>query len=103
MHKIEITPAPCIVCGRGNTSDQRDPVDFVDFERDINWNEPCIMCGDCIAQAAGLIGLPSEEVLEGLRQDVRDLKRENHEKDAEIDSMNRRAKKLGIKFEPVAS
>lgn len=102
MHLIEHTPAPCAHCGNGNTSDRRDPIRWVDLERDINWNDPLILCEDCILMLAGLIGLPTPDVLETLRGEVASLKRAKHDVEAERDTMKRRAKRLGITFDTEA-
>lgn len=100
MHKVEITPAPCNVCGRGNTPgpNGETPI-FVDFERDINWNDPLIMCEDCIAKAGGMVGMSSKDTLAAMKQEVRDKDKEVHEIRAEMDSMRRRARKLGMTFD----
>jgi hypothetical protein len=99
MHKIEHTPSPCTVCGRGNVpkNDGTKP-EFVDFERDVNWNDPVIICEDCLTNAASLIGMLSPDTLQTLKQEMRGKDREIHELKAEMDSMKRRAKKVGIEF-----
>jgi hypothetical protein len=80
MHLLEITPAPCTHCGRGNTSStSADPVRFVDFERDINWNDPLILCEDCIANAGGLVGMASKDTLNEMKLEVKKAKRETHD------------------------
>jgi hypothetical protein len=98
MHLLEITPAPCLVCGRGNVNDDRDPIRFVDFERDINWNDPAIMCEDCIAKAGGMIGMLSMDERAELHQQIQERDEALHDLEAERDSMKRRAKRLGISF-----
>lgn len=98
MHLIEHTPAPCLCCGRGNVQDARDPIKFVDLERDVNWNDPAIMCEDCIANAGGLVGMASKDVLNDFRRQIKKLEDELHERDSKIDSMSRRAKRLGMTF-----
>ena len=102
MHIIEVTPAPCNICGKGNTADARgDRPRFVDFERHINWNDPLILCEDCVAQAGGLVGMASNEVLATMNRQLRDKDKELHELKAEMDNRPRRAKRLGITFDPV--
>lgn len=99
MHLLEITPSPCNVCGRGNVQDQRDPVRFVDFERDINWNDPLIICEDCIAKAGGLVGMLTADAVLEADQKVKRKDEEIHELKAEIDNMRRKATRLGMTFE----
>lgn len=100
MHLIEIAPAPCNVCGRGNTPDANgDAPKFIDFERDINWNDPLIMCEDCIAKAGGMVGMASEQTLTDLRRELRKKDKELHDVQAEMDSRTRRAKRLGMSFD----
>lgn len=100
MHLIEVAPVACCVCGKGNTPDAHgDRARFIDFERDINWNDPLIMCEDCVAQAGGTVGMASKDVLEGMKHEVRLKDKEVHEIRAKMDSMQRRARRLGISFE----
>jgi len=98
MHLLEVTPAPCLVCGRGNANDDRDPVRFVDFERDINWNDPAIMCEDCIAKAGGLVGMMSRDERTEYMQQLRAKDAELHDLQAQKESMERRAKRIGLEF-----
>jgi len=98
MHLLEVTPAPCLVCGRGNANDDRDPVRFVDFERDINWNDPAIMCEDCIAKAGGMVGMLSTDERTQLHQQLRARDNEIHELQVAKESMERRAKRIGMTF-----
>ena len=104
MHLVEITPAPCIVCGTGNVPGPNgERKQFVDLERDVNWNEPILLCEDCGLKVGGLLGMPSPEVVQAEKARVRVLEQELHDTTAKIDKLNRRAKKLGIEFTPVAS
>lgn len=99
MHLVEITPAPCNVCGRGNTPDSSgERIRFVDFERDINWNDPLIMCEDCIANAGGMVGMASKDMLAEKQREVRKLEKDLHEAKAENDNLVRRGRRLGIEF-----
>lgn len=105
MHLIEVTPAPCSVCGRGNAANAYgEKTLFVDFERDVNWNDPLVMCEDCIAQAGGMVGLSNKELIEAVRVEVKERDKTIHALRAEMDSMQKRARRLGIAFEkePVA-
>src|SRR5438105_896097 len=98
MHKTEVTSSGCVNCGRGNTPDGQTgmrPI-FVDFERDINWNDPLIICEDCLAAAGSLVGMMSVDTKRTLQREISKLMKELHEKDAEIDSMKRRARRIGI-------
>lgn len=99
MHLIETTPAPCNVCGRGNTPDANgERPQFVDFERDINWNDPLIICEDCVAKAGGLVGMASKEMLETAKQEVREKDKELHAAQAKMDQMERTARRIGVEF-----
>jgi hypothetical protein len=99
MHKIEITPAPCMVCGTGNTPNgDGSRREFVDLERDVNWNDPAIICGDCLMNASSLIGMASPDTLQTLRRELREKDRELHATKAQMDTMKKRAKKLGVEF-----
>lgn len=98
MHLIEISPAPCIHCGSGNTQNEDKKKRFIDLERDVNWNEPVILCEDCCMKIGGMVGMLSEELRKDLEEKVRLAQRESHELQAQIDTMNRRARKLGIEF-----
>lgn len=105
MHKIEVTPAPCTHCGMGNTADSNgDRRTFVDFERDVNWNDPLILCEDCLAQAGGLIGFASKDTMVDLNHRLRDKEREIHDLKVQIDKMTQRARRVGVEFvEPSAA
>ena len=99
MHLIEITPMPCMVCGKGNTPTQDgSPNQFVDLERDTFWDDPAVLCEDCCLRIAGLMGAPSGEELAGYRAEIRSLKADNHQLHTELDATKRRARKLGIEF-----
>jgi hypothetical protein len=100
MHKLEITTAPCLICGTGNTpKNDGTRREFVDLEREVNWNDPAILCEDCLMQAAALIGMLSPDVLQEMKAEMRAKDREVHDVKVEMDRMKRRAKKLGIAFE----
>ena len=101
MHLIEITPQPCMVCGAGNTPGiDGTRRQFIDLERDTFWDDPAVICEDCGLKIAGLLGTPSPEELHAARRAVREAKQENHDLKVEIDSMKRRATRLGISFLP---
>lgn len=99
MHKIEITPAPCLICGRGNTpNNDGTRMEFVDLEREVNWNDPAILCSDCLMNAASLIGMLSPDTLVEMKQQMREKDKEVHAIKADMDKMKKRAKRLGIEF-----
>jgi len=101
MHLIEITPQPCMVCGTGNTpGPDGTNRQFIDLERDTFWDDPAIICEDCGLKIAGLLGTPSPEMLSNARKQIREFQEEIHDLRVEIDSMKRRATKLGISFIP---
>lgn len=102
MHLIETTPAPCTVCGRGNTPDSSgDRPRFIDLERDVNWNDPVIICEDCVAKMGGMVGMMSKDTMSEFKLAIREREHALHDLQAEMDMMKRRAKKLGIEFTPV--
>ena len=92
MHTLEITPAPCLVCGRGNTPNGDDGTrpTFVDLERDVNWNDPAIICEDCVVTAAALVGMMSPDDVADLRHQLRNKDQKIHTLNAEIDSLHRK-------------
>jgi hypothetical protein len=102
MHLIEVTPSPCMVCGMGNTPTADGARrQFIDLERDTFWDDPAVICEDCGLKIAGLLGTPSPEELHLARKQVREAKAVAHDLLVEIDSMKRRATRLGITFDPV--
>jgi hypothetical protein len=104
MHLLEVTHYPCVLCGRGNAPDPSgDTPRFVDLERDVNWNDPVIICEDCVSQIGALVGLASRETLQELEADVQARDHTIHELRAEIDGIKRRAKRLGIAFTEAAA
>lgn len=99
MRILEVTPAPCLICGAGNTPDRnQERRRFVDLERDVNWNDPAILCEDCLANAAGLIGMLSKDTLREMKVQLREKDKELHDAKVEMDQMKRRAKRLGVEF-----
>lgn len=101
MRLIEVTPAPCAICGAGNVPrNDGSARQFVDCERDVNWNDPLILCDDCTMRIGGLIGMLSPETLNTLRGELRDKDQELHTIRQQMDTMKRRAKKIGIEFTP---
>jgi len=101
MHLIEITPQPCMVCGSGNTPGPNgERRQFIDLERDTFWDDPAIICEDCGLKIAGLLGTPSPEELQRAAARISKLTTQAHDLKVEIDSMKRRARKLGISFVP---
>ena len=104
MHIIEVTHFPCVLCGRGNTPDPSgDRPRFVDLERDVNWNDPVILCEDCVSQIGALVGLAGKETVAEMEAENEQKDKEIHELKAEMDSMKRRAKKMGIEFVEAAA
>lgn len=99
MKLLEITPAACLICGMGNTpTSDGERRRFVDLERDVNWNDPAILCEDCLAKAGSLVQMLSKDSLLEMRRELRKRDGEIHELKAEIDGMKRRAKKAGVIF-----
>lgn len=99
MKLIEIAPAPCIHCGTGNVPDANgDRRQFVDLERDVNWDEPIVLCEDCGLMIGGLLDMPSPDMLQQATRTEAKLKQEIHDLKAKIDSQDRRITALGLKF-----
>ena len=99
MRLLETTPAPCIHCGKGNVPDNNgDLPRFVDLERDVNWDEPVIVCEDCIMHMGGMVGMLSEETRKDLLRAVRNAEKELHDVQAKMDQMKIRAKRLGVEY-----
>jgi hypothetical protein len=99
MKLIEVTPYPCLYCGQGNGhhkdgSRRR----FVDLERDVNWNDPVILCEDCATMVGTAIGLLSPDTIAETKAELRAKAEEIHELKATQDEMKRRATKLGMEF-----
>jgi hypothetical protein len=101
MRLVEIAPGPCTNCGKGNGVDrQGDRLRFVDLERDINWNDPVVLCEECTMKIGGLVGMLSQDTLKDLQRTVAKAQQEIHDTKAEMDEMRSRAKKMGIEFVP---
>ena len=89
MHTIEVTSHPCLVCGRGNTPDGvtgERPL-FVDLERDVNWNDPAVLCEDCAIKVGSIVGLLGPDERDALSRDIRNRDKEIHRLNAELASM----------------
>jgi hypothetical protein len=100
MRVLEIAPSPCTLCGAGNTpTNDGSRRRFVDLERDVNWNDPLILCEDCVMRVGGVIGMQSPDEDGALQQHIKELDQKIFDLEAEIDSMTRRATRLGIKFD----
>jgi hypothetical protein len=99
MHLIEVTHYPCVLCGRGNTPDPGgDRPRFVDLERDVNWNDPVILCEDCVSKIGALVGLASKERVQEMELEVEAAEERVHDIKAEMDAMKVRARRLGVEF-----
>lgn len=99
MKLVEIAPGPCTNCGQGNGVDRNgDRLRFVDLQRDINWNDPVVICEECAMKIGGLIGMLSQDTLKDLNRMVAKAEQEIHDTNAAMDEMRARAKKLGISF-----
>lgn len=92
MHLTEITPAPCLVCGRGNTpnGDDHSAPRFVDLERDVNWNDPAILCEDCSILVGSLIGMLTLDDKRDHDRLIEAKDKEIHRLKTEVDSLHRR-------------
>lgn len=92
-----------MVCGQGNTpTNDGSARTFVDLERDTFWDDPAILCEDCCLRIVGLMGVPSTDEVKQAKQELREVKAENHELRTQLDATKRRARKLGIQFVDVA-
>jgi len=100
MRLLEVTPAPCMLCGSGNTYDSRgDRRRFLDMERDVNWNDPAILCEDCGTKVGVLFGLLTPDYIEEVKIDLKKAGQLIHDQQAQMDDMRRRAKRLGLVFD----
>jgi hypothetical protein len=88
VHLIQITQAPCTVCGRGNTpnSDGTENV-FVDLERDVNWNDPVILCEDCAIKVGSIVGMLTTTDKQDMDRLVEKKEKEIHDLKAECESL----------------
>jgi hypothetical protein len=99
MHLIEVTPMPCMICGTGNVPGPNgERRQFIDLERDTFWDDQAIICEDCGLKIAGLLGTPSPEELSSAKLKLREADETIHALRVEMDSMKRRATKLGIRI-----
>ena len=99
MHLLEVTPVPCLVCGRGNAENRHgERPRFIDLERDVSWDDPAIICEDCAISIGGMIGMHSIDSIKDMEREVKLLRRRVHEIRAQMDKMRRRARKIGFEF-----
>jgi hypothetical protein len=92
MHLVEVASAPCLVCGRGNTpnGDDHQRPRFVDLERDVNWNDPAILCEDCCLKVGSMIGMLTPDDKADHDRVVTKKDAEIHRLKTEVDSLHRR-------------
>jgi hypothetical protein len=92
VHLTEVSPAPCLVCGRGNTPNGEDHSRprFVDLERDVNWNDPAVLCEDCALKVGTMIGMLTPDDKRDHDLVVKNKDKEIHRLKAENDSLHRR-------------
>jgi hypothetical protein len=92
MHLIEVAPFPCTVCGRGNVprNDGGKNV-FVDLERDVNWNEPVILCEDCAIAVGSIVGMLTTTDKQDLDKVIEKRDKTIHELQADNDALRRTA------------
>lgn len=86
MHLKQVTPVPCTVCGKGNTprNDGLDNV-FVDLERDVNWNDPVILCEDCAVKVGAIVGMLTPDARNDLENIIKKKDKEIHDLKADLD------------------
>lgn len=92
MHLIQITPSPCTVCGKGNTpnSDGSENV-FVDLERDVNWNDPVILCEECAVRVGSIVGMLTTTDKDDYDRLISKKDKEIHELKAESEALRTQA------------
>lgn len=99
MRILEVTPSPCLLCGTGNVPrSDKAPRRFLDLERDTHWDDPAVLCEDCVLRAGAMLGMLSIDALKNHKRDLKKKEQEIHDLNAEIDSMKRRARKAGMEF-----
>lgn len=94
MRVVEITPAPCIVCGAGNGETSPGVRRrFVDLERDVSWDEPAMICEDDVTKIGVLMGLLSKETAQEYERIIRAKDKEIHELKADVDTQRTRLRR----------
>ena len=90
MHLISVAPFPCTVCGSGNVprNDGGENV-FVDLERDVNWNEPVILCEDCAIKVGSIVGMLTTTDKKDLDKTIAARDKTIHELQSEIDGLRK--------------
>jgi predicted RNase H-like nuclease (RuvC/YqgF family) len=63
------------------------------LERDVNWNDPVILCEECAVKVGSLIGMLTPDDKKDMDRTVEKLKKEIHKLKAEMDAVKRRANK----------
>lgn len=92
MRIIQVAPVPCLVCGKGNTPDNDGhPVRFLDLERDVNWNDPAVLCEDCGIRVGTHFDMLTPDEKQDLEREMAKKDLEVHEALAEVDAAKRRA------------
>jgi hypothetical protein len=96
--------APCLICGHGNTQSTvpEEAVEFIDLERDVNWNDPAIVCTDCAVKIGALAGMISPDAIDALKSEAANDRRKRHEAEARLDEFTKKARRIGIEFKDAA-
>ena len=95
MHLLEQTPAPCLVCGKGNVPrNDRTMPKFLDLERDVNWNDPAIICEDCGEKIGAMFGMLTPDTREELLGQVRLRETQLHDLRIEVEKRDRKIRQL---------
>jgi hypothetical protein len=94
VERMNFAPHSCVVCGVGNTpdGDTGEVGPFIDLGVEVSWGDHAYMCLGCGTKVGVLCKMGSAEDM-GLKDDeIRRLKRDNHELQSTIELATAREK-----------
>ena len=86
VERMTLPPGNCMKCGRGNTPDNEGNIGpFLDLGLEYNWGDSGYLCMDCVGLIAVTADWISPDTALEFRREIKRLKKEIHDKDAELD------------------
>src|SRR5215472_13361304 len=89
---MTLPPGTCMKCGRGNTpdGDTGEIGPFLDMGLEYNWGDSGYLCMDCVGLIAVTAGWIAPDTEKGYLRQISRLKKQLHDKDAEIEIRSKR-------------
>lgn len=87
VERMTLPPATCMKCGCGNVpdGDSGEIGPFLDLGLEYNWGDSGYLCMKCVGLMAVTTGWISPDTEKQLKREIKNLQKQLHDKDAEIE------------------